>query len=81
MVANRGIRLSEGGPVAAGNLDQRLLDDGPIVSGNLGNHRRFPTEVSDFRAAILNGGVGNFRRKIRRFSNPNLLVPIMFFLN
>ncbi|CAN0888697.1 hypothetical protein LINGRAHAP2_LOCUS15912 [Linum grandiflorum] len=32
------------------------------------------------RAAILNGGVGDFIWKIRRFSNPNLLVPIMFFL-
>ncbi|CAN0919598.1 hypothetical protein LINGRAHAP2_LOCUS31554 [Linum grandiflorum] len=45
MAANRRIRLSEGGPVAAGNLDQRLSDDGPIVSENLGHHRRFPTEV------------------------------------
>ncbi|CAN0913538.1 hypothetical protein LINGRAHAP2_LOCUS27993, partial [Linum grandiflorum] len=36
--------------------------------------------VSDFRVAIPNGGVGDFKRKIRRFSNPNSLVPIIFFL-
>ncbi|CAN0846778.1 hypothetical protein LINGRAHAP2_LOCUS4621 [Linum grandiflorum] len=45
MVANRRIRLSEGGPVAAGNLNQRLLDGGPIASGNFGHQRRFPTEM------------------------------------